>query len=222
MTSHNVVAVYPSILHCLEAAAGTERSILAVTSPKLKRTGSTWMGFPSTLLLQLLFDCKINDRIRTEGSWFDVKLEVVFFFPCLPLDSGPPRFTLCLRACLQEPRNAVLPVCANPALQHSPSHSTTVFSQRVIVRSHMHTMCMRASQSTPTLAPPTRSHVHIHTHTPCLLECNHGNGAPAAQQGRWWRQQKRGGRVPRFIHELMNQSVALMTEPTLFNVNILS
>lgn len=78
MTSRNVLAVHPSILCCLALAAATERSTLAVTSSKLKRTASTWMGFPSTLLLQLFFDRKINDRIRTEKANLMLMLSILF------------------------------------------------------------------------------------------------------------------------------------------------
>lgn len=65
-TSHYVPAAYPSILYCPGVAAGIKLNILAVTSQKPMGTESTWMGFPSTLLLQLFFVRKIKDRIRTE------------------------------------------------------------------------------------------------------------------------------------------------------------
>ncbi len=66
MTSHNVLAAYPSILYCLGVAAGIEHNILAATLPM--RTESTWMGFPSTLLLQRVFVHEIKHRIRTEEA----------------------------------------------------------------------------------------------------------------------------------------------------------
>lgn len=116
---------------------------------KLKRTGSTWTGFPSTLLLQLLFDCKINDRIRTEGSWLDVKLE-------LALGSGPSRFTLCLRACVQKPRNAVLPVCAKSGIAaFSVSQYNCVLTARNCALTLAHNV----------QAPPLLHHLHAHTYT---------------------------------------------------------
>lgn len=78
MMSCNVLDVYSSILHCLEVAAGTERSILAVTSANPRRTESTWMGFHSTLLLQLMSDWKIDDRIRTDDASLKLKFR---YFP---------------------------------------------------------------------------------------------------------------------------------------------
>lgn len=64
--THNVFPAYPSILCCLGVAAGIEHSILAVTL--LKRTESTWMGFPSTLLLQRVFVREIKHGIGTEEA----------------------------------------------------------------------------------------------------------------------------------------------------------
>lgn len=125
----NVLAVYPSILHCLGVAAGIERSILAATSAKPKRTGSTWTGFPSTLLLQLFFDCKINDRIRTEEASLMFQLQ---YFSPPGTQLSFLYFTLCLCACVplcvvQSLRNDALPVCTNPAFQHSLSRNVAAF-----------------------------------------------------------------------------------------------
>lgn len=120
------------------------------------------MGFPSTLLLQLLFDCKINDRIRTEGSWLDVKLE--FFFPsCLALGSGPPRFTLCLRACVHKPRNAVLPVCAKSGIA---AFSVSQYDSVLTARNRALTLAHNVHAAKPehphscTTYTLTRTHTH--------------------------------------------------------------
>lgn len=116
------------------------------------------MGFPSTLLLQLLFDCKINDRIRTEGSWFDVKLE-------LALDSGPLRFTLCLRPCVQKPRNAVLPVCAKSGIAaFSVSQYDCVLTVRNRALTHAHNVHAAKPEHPHSCTTYTLTRTHTHTH----------------------------------------------------------
>lgn len=71
----------------------------------------------------------------------------------------------------------------------------------------------------PALAPPTRSHVR-YMHTPCLLECNHGNGAPAAQLGRGGDGGSSGERKRTSIHPPVHESVTLIIEATLFKRQI--
>ncbi len=175
-----MLAAYPSILCCLRVAAGIEHNILAVTSPKPTRTESTWMGFPSTLLLQLFFVQKIKDRMRTEDA--GLMLRSVFF--CLALTLAFCIFVRVLEmpsVCLCESsisvfsasdRGSVLAVhgCAHTHTHTHTTHASTHCACDICEHKHPH--------SCTHLHTHTRTHVRTHT-PPVLLECNHGNGAPA-------------------------------------------
>lgn len=171
-----LAAAYPSILCCLGVAAGMEQNILAVTPLKM-RTGSTWTGFPSTLLLQLLFVPEIKCKEGEAGQRKLVQWREVFF----ELLGSILYFTVSVRIFVQCLRKYHLPVCRNPALQYPLPQSAAGLSHRCTYRQIAH--MTYAVMSTPAHAP-------TYTHIPCLLECNHGNGAPA-QKGLWWRKQRK-------------------------------
>lgn len=168
MTSHNAVAVHPTMPEPLLAPR-------RLSSLAARRTGSTWTVFPTTLLLQLLSDGKISDRLRTEGGWFDVGLKQ--FFPSHRWHSAEP-FALHLlsaRVHVWRREGREMQPCRFARIRHCS------ILQRV--RDRVVPQPPLPPSPHPALAPPTRSHVR-YARTPCLLECYHGNGAPAAQMGR--------------------------------------
>lgn len=73
----------------------------------------------------------------------------------------------------------------NPAFQHSVSEQAA-FSWHTTA--HTDCICSKPKH------PRSCTHLHLLSHTLCLLECNHRNRAHA-QWGLWWRQQKTGGGV---------------------------
>lgn len=205
----NVLAVYPSILHCLGVAAGIERSILAATSAKPKRTGSTWTGFPSTLLLQLFFDCKINDRIRTEEA--SLMFQLQYFFP--PWHSAKLSVLHLMSVCMcafvcgaesQKWRLACLYESSFSAFSVSECGSVLTAYNCTYKHTHTHTV-HTASISTPTHAPPTHSLTHP-AYWSVTIETerlpNRGGDGDSRREEEVY--------LPLFFHakhELMNQSV---------------
>lgn len=141
-TSDNVLAAYPSILYCLGVAVGIAHNILAVT----RRTQSTWMGFPSTLLLQLFFVRKIKDRIRTvEASLTGTQLSFLHFTLC------PCRCAfLCAMQCLGNAVRLLLCLSHSTQLRRHTAHTSTLCAYDIM-----------QAKANPLLHPPP----HTHTHT---------------------------------------------------------
>lgn len=188
--------------HAALLLAPRRRSSLAA-----RRTGSTWTVFPSTLLLQLLSDCKISDRIRTEGGWFDVELK--HFSPPLPgTRPNPPRFTFC-----PFPRARVVqerPEKCSPA--GLPQSGIAAFP----------CVCVIVCAPTPHPLHPTLLFHHLHAHTYAtrthpaywsvtmeterLLPNRGGEVMEAAEERRKWTS----------IHPPVHESVTKIIELTLF------
>lgn len=208
MTSHDIMYSLPTHPYC---AAWESPLALSVTYwlwlrlKKLERTERTWMGFPSTLMLQLFFVRKIKDRIRAEEA--SLVLRSIFFLPETQL--SVLYVILCLCACA----SLCVMQCLGNAAAFQFSLSLNVAASSQHTDAHTSTRCaydiQYASVSTPTLAPTYTTHTYARAHHPACwsvtmeTECLPNRGCDGGS--------RREEEVcsPLFIHvihELMNQS----------------